>query len=306
MSPIQFLKSLVKRLPGISKIVAHRDELLAASSFVPAGHFLSPIVSIPEYLADQASGLGTQPTQMLGVDMNDQRQIEVLYTLAPFWRPDLFHTQPSPSHRYYCENPAFGAADAFVLHAMIRHLRPQRIIEVGSGFSSCVTLDVNEHYFDNAIKLAFIEPYPKVFKQLIKRDDLDRVELYATRLQEIPFDFFAQLQPNDVLFIDSTHVSKTGSDVNYLFFEILPRLAPGVIVHIHDIFYPFDYPKDWILEGRSWNEGYMLRAFLQYNDKIEILFFSDYFKTAHADLIAQLTPGLAMDGGSIWLQVKGA
>jgi hypothetical protein len=113
------------------------------------------------------------------------------------------------------------------------------------------------------------------------------------------------LKANDILFIDSTHVSKTNSDVNYLFFEILPRLQTGVLVHIHDIFFPFDYPREWILEGRSWNEAYLLRAFLQYNPRFEIVLFNDYLQTLHWDSFARLLPRFSKDGGgSVWLQVK--
>jgi Methyltransferase domain len=304
MSLQSVFKSIIKRLPGIAKIVAQRDALLASTGFVPPGHFLSPIISIPEYLADQKSAHNQIPTQLLGIDLNERTQLEVVKSLAPFWQPDLFSKAPNSSQRYYANNPAFGVADAFALHAMIRHVKPKRLIEVGSGFSSCVTLDTNERFFDNAIDLTFIEPFPQVFHKLVRPQDLGRVTLLQERLQDVPFELFAQLEAGDILFIDSTHVSKVGSDVNYLFFEILPRLSSGVIVHIHDIFYPFDYPKEWIMEGRSWNEAFVLRSFLQYNQKFEILLFASYMITQHAALMAELYPTLPMNGGSIWLGVK--
>jgi hypothetical protein len=98
------------------------------------------------------------------------------------------------------------------------------------------------------------------------------------KLQDIPIETFKKLQSGDILFIDSTHVSKFASDVNYLFFEILPQLESGVIVHLHDIFYPWEYPVDWIKKGMGWNELYLLRSFLQYNLKWQILFYSSFME----------------------------
>ena len=120
-------------------------------------------------------------------------------------------------------------------------------------------------FFDNEIQCTFIEPHPKLLKSLLKQGDLERIEIVPRPLQDVDLELFESLRANDILFIDSTHVAKIGSDVNRIFFEILPALATGVYVHFHDIFYPFEYPREWIYEGRAWNEAYMLRAFLMYN-----------------------------------------
>ena len=304
MNFVTGLKNLVKRLPGISKIVAHRDRLLESYGFVPPGHYLSPIISIDEYLQDEIKLAAAPPTQMLGIDLNLAGQLDMLQKLSPFWHQSLFTNEPTPANRYYTNNPAFGSSDAFSLHGMIRHFKPKRLIEVGSGLSSCVTLDVNEQHCNNAIELTFIEPYPDLLKRLMRKEDLARHTIMPSRLQDVPLDVFAKLQADDILFIDSTHVSKLNSDVNYLFFEILPRLATGVIVHVHDIFYPFDYPREWVLEGRSWNEAYVLRSFLQYNQKFEIIFFNNYLQTQQAQLFRDALPGLDLNGGSIWLRVN--
>jgi hypothetical protein len=107
---------------------------------------------------------------------------------------------------------------------------------------------------------------------------------------------------NDVLFIDSSHVTKIGSDVNYLFFEILPRLRPGVLVHIHDVMWPFNYPLEWIIEGRSWNKAYIVRAFLQYNEAFDILLFNSYLGHTYRKMLTEQMPKfLENTGGSIWL-----
>ena len=121
-------------------------------------------------------------------------------------------------------------------------------------------------------------------------------------MQDVDVGRFAALEANDILFIDSTHVSRIDSDVNRIFFEILPRLAAGVLVHLHDVFYPFEYPREWVYEGRAWNENYVLRAFLQYNRAWEIRFFNNYLARRHPEAFFGALP-LAREnpGGSIWL-----
>jgi hypothetical protein len=115
---------------------------------------------------------------------------------------------------------------------------------------------------------------------------------------------FERLEENDILFLDSSHVSKTGSDVNYYLFEILPVLKPGVLVHVHDILYPFEYLKEWVLgEKRSWNETYALRAFLQYNSAFEIVYWNNFASHRLREELAHLMPlCLENEGGSIWLR----
>jgi hypothetical protein len=127
------------------------------------------------------------------------------------------------------------------------------------------------------------------------------------RFSRPPPSTFDDLSAGDILFIDSTHIVKTGSDVCCELFEILPRLPAGVLVHFHDIFWPFEYGEDWVLnENRSWNEIYALRAFLTYNSQFEIIFFNDFFRQFRRDLIAQTYPKfLNNTGGAIWLRRRG-
>ena len=126
-------------------------------------------------------------------------------------------------------------------------------------------MDVNELFFDNRISLNFVEPYPERLYSLMSERDKQVSTVLEKPVQEIGPDFFGQLEKNDILFIDSSHVAKCGSDVNYLFFEILPALKSGVLVHFHDVFYPFEYPRDWMFSGWNWNEDYLLKAFLMYS-----------------------------------------
>ena len=186
---------------------------------------------------------------------------------------------------------------------MIRRLKPKKIIEVGSGYSSCCMLDTNELFFNNNIDMNFIEPYPKLLKSLMRKDDLQRWPIHEKRLQDMPVDLFKTLGKNDILFVDSTHVSRAGSDVNHLFFEILPILNQGVHVHFHDIHYPFEYPKHWVYEGRGWTENYILRAFLEFNSDFEIVFSNTFMQSFHRQFFEDnLSLCLKNPGASIWLR----
>jgi hypothetical protein len=173
---------------------------------------------------------------------------------------------------------------------MIRHARPRRVIEVGSGHSSCALLDTNERFFNHSIACTFIEPYPQLLTSLIRDEDRDRITLLTRNLQDVDPAVFLELSANDILFIDSSHVSKTNSDVNRIFFEVLPRLKSGVYIHFHDIFYPFEYPKEWVYQGRAWNEAYVLRAFLQHNDRFEIQLFNSFLERFHRNTLAREMP----------------
>ncbi len=151
--------------------------------------------------------------------------------------------------------------------------------------------------------MTVIEPYPAVLKSVMRPGDLERHRLLEQRLQDCPLALFEELEPNDILFIDSTHVSKLGSDVNFLFFEILPRIRRGVFVHIHDIFHPFEYPMAWYEEGRAWNEAYMLRAFLEFNTAWRIELSTFYIVRRQRAWFERHIP-LMIDkwsGAQIWL-----
>lgn len=214
-----------------------------------------------------------------------------------------FKDEKVPGLRYYFLNESYSYSDAIFLYCMIRKLKPKRIIEVGSGFSSCVTLDTNELYFNNQINCTFVEPYPALLKSLINEGDNSNVKIYELKLQDVPLDTFMKLNANDILFIDSTHVTKFNSDVNYVIHKILPALAEGVYIHFHDIFYPFEYPIEWLLEGRAWNEQYILRAFLEYNIKFKIVLFNTYLESVFPDKLKDRFPLLFKNtGGSIWIK----
>ncbi|HEX7587681.1 MAG TPA: class I SAM-dependent methyltransferase, partial [Anaerolineae bacterium] len=131
----------------------------------------------------------------------------------------------------------------------------------------------------------------------------ERIDLAQKRIQEVDLAVFESMQPNDILFVDSTHVSKTGSDVNWILFQVLPRLQSGVYIQFHDIFYPFEYPPEWVMHGRAWNELYLLRAFLACNERYKIVLFNSFLQQwAKPTLNARMSACLKTIGGSLWLR----
>ena len=313
------IKAQLRRLPGISTLLAQRDGAVAEiasleaelaaerakQGLFPAGHFYSPIPSRDEIRRDQHSIFADHPRELPGIALDDDAQLALLHSFVKYYDEMPFDANPKAGLRYFYENDAYSYSDAILLHCMIRHLAPKRIIEVGSGYSSCMTLDTNDLHFDGAIETTFIEPYPELLETLLHDADRDNVRILPSRLQDVDLAEFDRLEAGDIFFVDSTHVSKVGSDVNRIVFDILPRLAPGVHVHVHDIFYPFEYLRAWIEEGRAWNEIYLLRAFLQYNSEFEIVLMNTYMEEFHEDFFAEHMPlCLQNPGGSIWLRRK--
>jgi predicted O-methyltransferase YrrM len=274
-----------------------------AGEFVPPGHFYSALPSRAAVLRNEARLFGPPPRTLPGIDLREGEQLALLRTLASFYPELPFPERRTPPRRYWYENPAYSYSDAIFLYCMIRHARPRRIVEVGSGHSSAATLDTNELHFGGGIACTFVEPHPELLRSLLRRGDEERIEIRAVGVQDVDAAVFERLEAGDILFVDSTHVSKIGSDVNHLLFEVLPRLAPGVYVHFHDVFFPFEYPREWILEGRAWTEDYLLRAFLTFNSQFEIAVYNTFLEHFHEPWFARNMPlCLRNRGGSIWLR----
>jgi hypothetical protein len=277
----------------------------SAPMFVAAGHFYSPIPSrddVDAYVRHWNEGF---PESIPGVDLRLDAQRALLDELAPMYADADFPEDQVAGRRYWYDNHSFGHGDGLMLHLMLRHLRPQRFIEIGSGFSSCMTLDTVERWLDWGTEITMIEPYPQQLHDLLQPGDDERFTLRVEGVQSVPTDVFRTLGAGDVLFIDSTHVSRVGSDVNHEIFEVLPALQSGVYVHLHDIFYPFDYPPPWVEEGRGWTEAYVLRAFLQYNDAFEIVLWNHLLHVEEMERMARDFPAWTRNsGGSIWLRKR--
>jgi len=278
-----------------------RDNSPMNMEFVPGGHFYSVVPSQQErndYLQKNCI-----VESIPGVSLDDQLQLELLAEIKKYIDEFDFPEFKTETFRYYWKNPAFTRVDGLVLYGIMRYFQPERIIEVGSGFSSCLMLDTNDRYFEGRIQYTFIEPYPELLYSLVRAEDASKNTIIAKKLQDIDSAIFSTLKENDILFIDSTHVSKLGSDVNHALFNVLPNLNPGVIVHFHDIHWPFENLRHWIEEGRAWNECYLMRAFLQYNDSFKIRLFPSYLQEHKKDFLNAAAPKLLIvTAGSIWLQ----
>lgn len=298
----------IRRLLNGAWRVREASRIFRDPPHVPRGHYYSPLLGKDER-ERYARYLRVRPipADVPAVDLRLPEQIDLAQRLSAHYRHLPWTDEPGMDRglRYHYWNTWYHYADAVTYACMLMEYRPRRVIEVGSGFSSALLLDVNDRFLGSATRITFIEPFPDRLLELTTKTDLEG-RLVEKSLQQVPLNSFRQLESGDVLFVDSTHVCRPQSDVNYLFFEVLPVLKPGVLVHLHDIFYPFEYPADWIERGWSWTENYLLRAFLQYNGSFRIEFMNTLVQRVHADwyrnnmaLALREGPGPA---GSIWLR----
>ncbi|CAN5350753.1 class I SAM-dependent methyltransferase [soil metagenome] len=280
--------------------------------FSPPGHFYS---SIPDYdeLRNRGSHFNQNVKELPGIELREKQQLELIEKSAKFYRelPWQDNAKNSPL-RYNFDNIYFSYGDVVTLYCMLRNFRPGRIIEIGSGYSSAAMLDVNELFFNDEIQFTFIEPCPDRLRSLVRDVDLNRNDLLEMPVQDTAISNFSKLEEGDFLFVDSSHVTKTGSDINHLIHHILPHLKSGVIIHFHDILWPFEYPKKWFKAGRAWNEVYLLRAFLQFNPTFEILFFNSFLEHHHRKRLREKLPlmlrqplaKMTFGNSSLWLRKK--
>lgn len=270
--------------------------------FAPPGHHSSPLPDARTITRDADRLFDQSPRDIPGIDLRKEAQLALLSELAGFYGEQPFASDASGGLRYRFRNGWFDSCDAIVLYGLLRRFRPKRVIEVGSGWSSALMLDVNERFLDGATEFTFVEPQPFRLRSLL-RDGEQEDRIISTSVQDVPLDRFRRLAAGDFLFVDSSHVSKIGSNVNYLLFEVLPILQPGVIVHFHDIAWPFEYPREWLEEGRAFNEAYTLRAFLQFNDSFDILYFNAFVnEVARATVREKMPLCLESRGSSIWIR----
>ena len=278
---------------------------LGIADYAPSGHFYSPVLDRAEVAASESRLWPAQPRLPAGIDFNDASHRQLLEVEFPRYIADFDYTGSGGASgtNYSTDNPQFGWLDAKALFVLLRAWRPARMIEVGSGHSSLLMADVNKRFLGGNTRITCIEPYPEPFLQ----DPGCGIErLVQAKVQDVPLQEFDALAAGDVLFIDSSHVSKAGSDVNHLFFEVLPRLAAGVRIHVHDVFLPFEYPRSWLLQGRSWNEQYLLQALLMHSTAFSVVFGSSYCAWRFPELMRNTIVGteLAAGGCSLWIEKR--
>jgi hypothetical protein len=262
-------------------------------------HFYSPI-------ADPETASGTDFNRELyplhDLKFSESASLKFLKTIAEY-SEELAREFPAAAPAesgFYWDNPFFVGLDAAALYTMVRTVRPQQIVEIGSGFSTHISVRALER--NGRGELTCVEPIPTA--KLLELSD--RIQIVQSGVQKTPTELFASLAPGDILFIDSSHVSCLGSDVNFEIFEILPNLPAGVIVHFHDVFLPFEYPREWVVNRRwNWNEQYLLYAFLRMNESYEIWMPNSYIVRRHAAKVSAALPFLdvlANPGASFWMR----
>ena len=212
---------------------------------------------------------------MVGIDLQLGRQRTLLQSLSAKYHSefDTFPLEPTgdPS-QFFLHNGFFETVDAEILYCMVREQRPRRVLEIGSGNSSrLIAAALARNESEGAARATYVVIDPNAASQI--STNLQQVtQVIRKPVQRVPLELFRSLEAGDVLFIDSSHVINTDSDVCYEFLDILPRVAAGVVVHVHDIFLPYEYPREWLLESQIfWNEQYLLQAFLTFNDRFEVV-----------------------------------
>ena len=293
------MKNIISKIPYLRYAFFYREN----SAHRP-GHYYSPVVDLTD-LAGRKESIWKKDRTLDGIDFNVAKQESFLDNLIQNDKTIPFSENQDKDYRYYFDNKTYAHADGLVLFTMLNTLKPKRLIEVGSGFSSALILDTKDKFLNYPLELTFIDPNPQDrLYGLLKKEDYNTTTIVADIVQNTPVETFKKLGENDILLIDNSHVSKTGSDVNYLMTEILPSLNKGVVVHIHDIFYPFEYPAEWLFQHRlNWNEIYSVHNFLLFNNVYKIIFFSDYIQQKYEDKLKDKAPVFFKDRpGSMWIQ----
>ncbi len=295
-------RTVVGRLHGVLGRSSDQPPLL----LWPLDHYYSPIPDNRALSREPARSRvwPPQPPPTFGIDWREQEQSALVGEAFRGLSAVKFPEGPTGDPReYHTANPMFSRLDAWMLQAMLRHFRPRRMIEVGCGWSSLVTARVNREHLDGSLHFTCVEPYPPDFLT----GGVEGIsKLIPERVEDLAPEQFLELGDGDVLFIDSSHTVKTGGDVVFLFQEVIPRLNAGVIVHIHDIFMPSDYPQEWVLSGRAWNEQYLVQAFLAFNSAFRVLLGVAWLSHSHSELLTAVLPDYpekyANGGGSLWIR----
>lgn len=265
--------------------------------FYPPGHFYSPVPDINDVERDAGRIFG-HADDLPGVVLHETEQLELFSRLCHLARGVPL---PREAGGYFKENTNYGVGDALMLQSMLRLFRPKRYVEVGSGWTTALAVDTNESFLDGAMTITAIDPSCEVLRST--HVPPGSVEILEQPVQDVALGVFGELGENDMLFVDCSHVVKVGSDAHHIVTRILPELAEGVHVHIHDMFWPFEYLRHWVLEGRAWNEAYLVHAFLLFNDAFEIELFNHWLAERHRDLIERELPAMLENpGGALWLR----
>jgi Methyltransferase domain len=262
-------------------------------------HYYEPIVTERDIRRDLS-----EVRQLNGFDLNEKFQLDLIEKLKFREELKLFPINKTGEGFFY-KNSFFEYGDAEMLYSIIRHFMPKNITEIGCGFSSLIIeAAISRNKADDpsySCRHLCIEPFEAPF--------LDRlgIEIMRKKVEECDKDVFLNLGKNDILFIDSSHVIRPQGDVLFEYSQLMGMINSGVLVHVHDVFTPRDYPKEWVLGRRfMWNEQYLLEAFLSYNTEFEVVAAVNWLKHTHFERLAAACPMLeqhpASEPGSFWFR----
>ena len=255
--------------------------------------------------------LWLRESQLVGIDISEQNQVRLLNQFSSRFKNE-YETFPrnraEKPYQYYVNNGPFESVDGEILYCVIRHFGPKKMVEIGSGYSTYLSAQAllkNEEETGHKGQLIAIDPYPN---DVVRLGFPGFSQLIPAKVEDVELVEFTNLQENDILFIDSSHVLRIGNDVQYEYLEILPRLNKGVIVHFHDIFLPKEYPRKWVLEQHVfWNEQYLLQAFLAFNGAFEVLWAGHYMYLKHPEKLEEAFGSYdrkVVGPGSFWIRKK--
>ncbi|MDZ4715991.1 MAG: class I SAM-dependent methyltransferase [Cytophagales bacterium] len=290
----------VRRI-GVERLPICKKALLLVGVFPIRRHYYEPLFDT-ESLREGLS----RERDLPGIDLNVAEQLDLLSQFSYAEELLAFPLVASSPETYFYHNSRFGPGDAEFLYSMIRRFKPQRLVEIGSGFSTLMARHAIAQNEQESPGLkcdhVCIEPYEEPWLEKCG------AKVLRQRVEVVDPEIFLQLEENDILFIDSSHMIRPGGDVLFEYLQVLPRLKPGVLVHVHDIFTPHDYPALWVTdEIRFWNEQYLLEAFLCHNRSFKILGALNYLKRNYPKEIAARLPVLGRemenrDPASFWMR----
>lgn len=268
----------------------------------PPGHWYSPNVD-PAAVARRRDVLWSDRPRRTSIDFRPEAQRAFVRGPLREFHPGygaLLARSGSEPAAFTEPNDYFMGLDSRVLHAMLCAVEPTRVLEVGSGYSTRLLAAVNRHQLGSRARITSVDPFAS---EELRAGIRGLDEVIAEPVQDVPLDRFEKLGRDDILFVDSTHVLKTGSDVEFILCRVLPRLAAGVMVHFHDVYLPFEYPYEWVVEQRrDWNEHHAVHAVLANSDRYEVLFSCQFARWALAAEISSILGGVPA-GQSLWLRV---
>jgi hypothetical protein len=266
--------------------------------------------------ADLDDNFWDHSSELAGLDMNQAQASEFLKTVFPLYLDEFRDrfplNQTADPKQFFLINSNYMAIDAHVYYCFIRHFKPKRIIEIGSGNSTLLAAAAVRQNFQEtgqSPELIVIEPFPK---PVLKEGFPGLTKLIECKVQEVGLELFESLSEGDILFIDSSHALRLGGDVQYEFLEILPRLAAGTLVHIHDISLPRPYPRVYFENQLYWNEQYLLQAFLAFNSGFQVLWPGNYMMLNYPEKVCQVFPEFhtmrqhfpMSEPSAFWMQVR--